>query len=100
MKKITLISTIVFALAIQSCEKKIDSQSENTEKSIATLSDSLAKQNDSLPSQSSQKNGIQNNDLLFDIVGTYQSQEITDRNMNLKLYYNEGTLKSVQPQLI
>lgn len=93
MKKITLISTLVFALAIQSCEKKIDNQSENTEKGIATPSDSLAKQNDSLQSQSSQKNSSQNNDLLFDIVGTYQSQEIADCKMNLKLYYKEGTLK-------
>ncbi|WP_315054885.1 hypothetical protein [Chryseobacterium indoltheticum] len=71
MKKATIIFTLIFTLAIQSCVKKDDKQIENTARVDATLPDSLTKQNDSLQRDSSQKNITENNDLLFAIEGLY-----------------------------
>nr|WP_314491831.1 hypothetical protein [uncultured Chryseobacterium sp.] len=93
MKNTTIIITLIFAFAIQSCVKKDDKQIENTAKVNATSIDSLAKQNDSLQPDSSQKNITENNDLLFDIEGLYQSKENANCKMDLKLYYSEGKLK-------
>lgn len=93
MKKATIIFTLIFTLAIQSCVKKDDKQIENTARVDATLPDSLTKQNDSLQRDSSQKNITENNDLLFAIEGLYQSKDNASCKMDLKLYYSEGKLK-------
>lgn len=94
MNKITLIITLVFAFATESCTKKEENQIENAPKVTALSTDTLTKDNDSIKSDISSENDLaENKDQLFDIEGNYLSKDNANCKMSLKLYYSEGKLK-------